>query len=134
MTTAALPRPPIFMQTSSGQRSVHCGYVIAERLEPFQFGATAGSFSWVPFLGFMSSSFEGPFYHFFRNFTLWQLDLACRQSWTSALFIYYRYGGGSFYYQLHGRLFAEPHSRDYRYSDGSTHRCALCTVRNERQT
>ena len=49
---------------------IFCGYVIAERLEPFQFGATAGSFSWVPFLGFMSSSFEGAVLSFLQKFFL----------------------------------------------------------------
>src|SRR5262249_48288036 len=49
---------------------IFCGYVIAERLEPFQFCATAGSFSWVPFLGFMSSSFEGAVLSFLQKFFL----------------------------------------------------------------
>jgi VanZ family protein len=31
-----------------------CGYVVAERLEPFQFGVTPGPFRWTPFVGFMS--------------------------------------------------------------------------------
>jgi len=47
-----------------------CGYVIAERLEPFQFGGTAGSFSWVPFLGFISSSAEIGVLSFFQKFFL----------------------------------------------------------------
>lgn len=47
-----------------------CGYVVAERLEPFQFGGTAGSFSWVPFLGFMSSSPEIGVLSFFQKFFL----------------------------------------------------------------
>jgi len=47
-----------------------CGYVIAERLEPFHFGGTSGSFSWVPFLGFMSSSPEIGVLSFFRKFFL----------------------------------------------------------------
>ena len=47
-----------------------CGYVIAERLEPFQFGATAGSFGWIPFLGFMSSSPEIGGLSFFQKFFL----------------------------------------------------------------
>jgi VanZ family protein len=47
-----------------------CGYVIAERLEPFQFGSTAASFSWVPFLGFMSSSPEIGVLSFFQKFFL----------------------------------------------------------------
>jgi VanZ family protein len=47
---------------------IFSGYVIAERLEPFQFGATAGSFSWVPFLGFMSSSFEVAVLSFLQKF------------------------------------------------------------------
>jgi VanZ family protein len=47
-----------------------CGYVIAERLEPFQFGSTAGAFSWVPFLAFMSSSPEIGVLSFFQKFFL----------------------------------------------------------------
>jgi len=47
-----------------------CGYVIAERLEPFQFGSTSASFSWVPFLGFMSSSPEIGVLSFFQKFFL----------------------------------------------------------------
>jgi hypothetical protein len=47
-----------------------CGYVIAERLEPFQFGATASSFGWIPFLGFMSSSPEIGVLSFFQKFFL----------------------------------------------------------------
>ena len=47
-----------------------CGYVIAERLEPFQFEGTAGAFSWVPFLGFMSSSPEIGVLSFFQKFFL----------------------------------------------------------------
>ena len=46
------------------------GYVIAERLEPFQFGSTAASFSWVPFLGFISSSPEIGVLSFFQKFFL----------------------------------------------------------------
>jgi len=47
-----------------------CGYVIAERLEPFQFGGTAGAFGWVPFLGFMSGSFEMGVLSFLQKFFL----------------------------------------------------------------
>jgi VanZ family protein len=47
-----------------------CGYVIAERLEPFQFGSTAAPFTWVPFLGFMSSSPEMGVLSFFQKFFL----------------------------------------------------------------
>jgi hypothetical protein len=47
-----------------------CGYVVAERLEPFQFGGTPGSFGWVPFLGFMSGSFEMDVLSFFQKFLL----------------------------------------------------------------
>ena len=34
------------------------GYVILERLEPFQFGPYARPFSWIPFNGFMNGSVE----------------------------------------------------------------------------
>ena len=55
-----------------------CGYVIAERLEPFQFGGTAGSFGWVPFWGFMSGSEEMGVLSFLQKFflfggTIWLL-------------------------------------------------------------
>ena len=46
------------------------GYVVAERLEPFQFGATARSFGWVPLLGFISSSFEVAVLSFLQKFFL----------------------------------------------------------------
>jgi len=55
------------------------GYVIAERLEPFQFAGPGRSFGWVPFLGFMASSFELAVLSFLQKFfPVWQLDLACR--------------------------------------------------------
>ena len=47
-----------------------CGYVVAERLEPFQFGATARSFGWIPFLGLMSSSPEIGVLSFLQKFFL----------------------------------------------------------------
>ena len=47
-----------------------CGYVIAERLEPFQFLATARSFGWIPFLGFMSGSIEIGVLSFLEKFFL----------------------------------------------------------------
>lgn len=47
-----------------------CGYVIAERLEPFQFGNTGRSFGWVPFSGFMSGSQEMGVLSFFQKFFL----------------------------------------------------------------
>jgi VanZ family protein len=47
-----------------------CGYVIAERLEPFQFGAAASTFGWIPFQGFMSSSPEIGVLSFFQKFFL----------------------------------------------------------------
>jgi VanZ family protein len=46
------------------------GYVIAERLEPFQFGASAHAYGWVPFLGFMAGSFEPAFLSFLQKFFL----------------------------------------------------------------
>jgi len=46
------------------------GNVIAERLEPFQFAGAAGSFGWVPFLAFISSSFEMGVLSFLQKFFL----------------------------------------------------------------
>ena len=46
------------------------GYVIAERLEPFQFAGPGRSFGWVPFLGFMASSFELAVLSFLQKFFL----------------------------------------------------------------
>ena len=68
------------------------GYVIAERLEPFQFAGTAGSFSWIPFLGFMSSSPEIGVLSFFQKFflfgsSIWLLARAGFQLWSSTLVI-----------------------------------------------
>jgi VanZ family protein len=58
-----------------------CGYLIAERLEPFQFAATAGSFGWVPFLSFISASTEIGVLSFFEKFflfgsSIWLLEKA----------------------------------------------------------
>ena len=68
-----------------------CGYVIAERLEPFQFGATARSFGWVPFLGFMSSSFEVAALSFLQKFflfgsSIWLLIKAGLRQRSSIIF------------------------------------------------
>jgi VanZ like family len=46
------------------------GYIITERLEPFQFSAPGRSFGWVPFLGFMTSSFELAVLSFLHKFFL----------------------------------------------------------------
>ena len=46
------------------------GYVIAERLEPFQFVAPGRSFGWVPFLGFMAGSLELAVLSFLQKFFL----------------------------------------------------------------
>jgi VanZ family protein len=46
------------------------GYVITERLEPFQFSAPGRSFGWVPFLGFMATSFELAVLSFLHKFFL----------------------------------------------------------------
>lgn len=48
-----------------------CVYVIAERLEPFRFGATPGAFGWIPFLGFMSGSLEIDVLSFLEKFFLY---------------------------------------------------------------
>jgi VanZ family protein len=46
------------------------GYVIAERLEPFQFAAPGRSFGWVPFLGFITGSLELAVLSFLQKFFL----------------------------------------------------------------
>jgi hypothetical protein len=48
-----------------------CSYVIAERLEPFQFRAVAGTFGWIPFFGFMFGSIEIDIMSFFQKFFLY---------------------------------------------------------------
>lgn len=48
-----------------------CAYVIAERLEPFRFGAIPGPFGWIPFLGFMSGSLEIDVLSFLEKFFLY---------------------------------------------------------------
>jgi len=68
------------------------GYVVAERLEPFQFAGTAGPFSWIPFLGFMSSSPEIGVLSFFQKFflfgsSIWLLARAGLQLWSSTLVV-----------------------------------------------
>ncbi|HXO90081.1 MAG TPA: VanZ family protein, partial [Stellaceae bacterium] len=47
-----------------------CGYVIAERLEPFEFLASGRAFGWIPFLGFMSGSIEIGVLAFLQKFFL----------------------------------------------------------------
>jgi len=49
---------------------VFCGYVIAERLEPFEFLASGRAFGWIPFLGFMSGSIEIAVLAFLQKFFL----------------------------------------------------------------
>lgn len=48
-----------------------CGYVVAERLEPFQFVATPGRFGWTPFLSFMSGDLEIDVMAFLQKFFLY---------------------------------------------------------------
>ena len=47
-----------------------CGYVIAERLDPFEFLASGRAFGWIPFLGFMSGSIEIGVLAFLQKFFL----------------------------------------------------------------
>ena len=47
-----------------------CGYVIAGRLEPFEFLASGRAFGWIPFLGFMSGSVEIDILSFLEKFFL----------------------------------------------------------------
>jgi VanZ family protein len=48
-----------------------CAYVVAERLEPFQFAATPGPFSWIPFRGFMSGDLTIDVMAFLQKFFLY---------------------------------------------------------------
>lgn len=48
-----------------------CGYVVAERLEPFQFGASPGPFDWTPFLGLMSGDLAIDVMAFLQKFFLY---------------------------------------------------------------
>ena len=48
-----------------------CAYVVAERLEPFQFAATPGPFSWIPFRGFMSGDLAIDVMAFLQKFFLY---------------------------------------------------------------
>jgi VanZ family protein len=45
--------------------------VAAARLEPFQFGAAAGHFQWIPFYGFMQGSIDIDVQSFFEKFFLY---------------------------------------------------------------
>jgi hypothetical protein len=69
-----------------------CGYVVAERLEPFQFSVTAAPFSWIPFLGFMSGALPLDILSFFQKFflygsSIWLLSRAGLRLLTSTLVI-----------------------------------------------
>jgi VanZ family protein len=64
------------MQTTERRRSVAVAlllftYVVAERLEPFQFRAVAGRFSWIPFLSTMSGSMEADIQAFIQKVFLY---------------------------------------------------------------
>ena len=48
-----------------------CGYVIAERLEPFMFRTTPGPFGWTPFWGFMSGDLTIDVMSFLQKFFLY---------------------------------------------------------------
>ncbi len=48
-----------------------CGYVVADRLEPFQFSAIARPFVWTPFLGFMSGELRIDILSFLEKFFLY---------------------------------------------------------------
>ena len=48
-----------------------CAYVVAERLEPFQFAATPGPFSWIPLRGFMSGDLAIDVMSFLQKFFLY---------------------------------------------------------------
>jgi len=48
-----------------------CAYVVAERLEPFQFAAAPGPFSWVPLGGFMAGDLAIDVMSFLQKFFLY---------------------------------------------------------------
>ena len=54
---------------------VLCTYVIALRLEPFQFQATGHAFNWIPFLGFMQGSLTVDTLSFLEKFFLYGTTL-----------------------------------------------------------
>src|SRR4029077_18361991 len=69
-----------------------CGYVIAERLEPFEFLASGRAFGWIPFLGFMYGSIEIGVLSFLQKFflfgsSIWLLTRAGLRLWSSTLVI-----------------------------------------------
>ena len=69
-----------------------CTYVIAERLEPFRFGAIPRPFGWIPFLGFMSGSLEIDVLSFLEKFflygsSIWLLTKAGLRLGSSTLII-----------------------------------------------
>jgi glycopeptide antibiotics resistance protein len=67
-------------------------YIVAERLEPFQFLATTHAFGWIPFLSFMGGSIEVDMESFFEKFFLyggliWLLAVAGLRLRVSAILV-----------------------------------------------
>ena len=71
---------------------VFYGYIVADRLEPFQFSAIARPFVWTPFLGFMSGELRIDILSFLEKFFLyggaiWLLTRAGLRLRTATLLI-----------------------------------------------
>ena len=69
-----------------------CGYVIAERVEPFQFSTAQGAFGWVPFLAFMNGSLEINILSFLQKFflfgsSIWLLGRVGLRLWASTAIV-----------------------------------------------
>jgi len=69
-----------------------CGYIIAERLEPFEFLTSGRAFGWIPFLGFMSGSVEIGVLSFLQKFflfgsSIWLLTRAGLRLWSSTFLV-----------------------------------------------
>ncbi len=69
-----------------------CGYVVAGRLEPFEFLASGRAFGWIPFLGFMSGSVEIGVLSFLEKFflfgsSIWLLTRAGLRLGSSAFVV-----------------------------------------------
>jgi hypothetical protein len=111
-----------------------CGYVIAEWLDPFQFGATASSFGRIPFLGFMSSFPEIGVLSFFQKFflfgsSIWLLAKAGLRLRSSTLVV-----AVILFMTSEAETFAQPIGGDHRYCDGFAHRCDVRADGERNQT
>lgn len=83
---AAPPRP-----RNGVLAGMFAAVVIAQRLEPFQFGSAAGDFGWIPFVSLMDSSLSVNIQSFFEKFflygtLLWLVrETGANWTWSTAL-------------------------------------------------